>query len=119
MNHYQCHHIYVTKTRGERDSDCVNFLPHNTPLSYKSSAENSIIAARELAYALKNSAPQAPFSNVCNSQLVAIEKLSNIFTKAAENVNSVAYPPQQQAEQTAVIIPHRLQPGWTKYIPSV
>ena len=25
MNHYWCHHVYVTKTRGERDSDCVEF----------------------------------------------------------------------------------------------
>ena len=46
MNHYCCHHIYVTKTRGEIDSDCVEFFPHSTPLPYKSSAENSIIAAR-------------------------------------------------------------------------
>ena len=28
MNHYHCQHIYITKTRGERDSDCVEFFPH-------------------------------------------------------------------------------------------
>ena len=38
MNHYRCHNVYVTKTRGERDSDCVEFPPHNTPLSYNSSS---------------------------------------------------------------------------------
>ena len=32
INHYQFHHFYVTKTRGERDSYCVEFLMHNTPL---------------------------------------------------------------------------------------
>ena len=118
MNHYLCHHVYFTKTRGERDSDCVEFFLHNTSIPYKSSAENAIIAARELAYALKNPAHQAPFSNTGNSQLVAIEQLSKIFTKAADNANSTADPPQQQAEQTAYIIPQKLQPGWTKYIPS-
>ena len=46
MNYYRCHHVYVTKTRGERDSDCVDFFPHNTPLPYKYSADNAIIAAR-------------------------------------------------------------------------
>ena len=61
MNHYQRHHVYATKTRGEQDSDCVEFFSHNTPLPYKYSAENAIIAARELAYALKNPAPQVPF----------------------------------------------------------
>ena len=41
MNHYRCHHVFITKTRGERDSDCVDFFPHNTPLPYKSSADNA------------------------------------------------------------------------------
>ena len=72
MNHYQCHHVYVTKTRGKRDSDCVDFFPYNTPLPYKYSSENAIISARELSYALQNPAPQAPFSNIGESQLVAI-----------------------------------------------
>ena len=31
MNHYRFHHVYVTKTRGEQDSDCVEFFPHNNP----------------------------------------------------------------------------------------
>ena len=97
MNHYRCHHVYVTKARGERDSDCVEFFPHNTPLPYKYSAENSIIAVRGLAYALNKPAPQVPFSNIVDSQLVAIKQLSKIFTKAADNVKRKADPPQQQA----------------------
>ena len=119
MNHYRCHHVHVTKTRWERDSDCVEFFSHNTPLPYKSSAENDIIAARGFAYALDNPSPQAPFSNIGDSQLVAIEQFSKIFTKAAENVKISADPPQHQSEQTAAIIPQKLQPGWTKSIPSV
>ena len=96
MNHYWCHHVYVTKKRGELDLDYVEFFPHNTPLPYNSSSENVIIAARELDYALKNPAPQAPFSNIGNSQMVAIEQLSKIFSKAADNVKSTADPPQNQ-----------------------
>ena len=30
----------------------------------------------------------------------------------------MADPPQQQGKQTVSGIPHTLQPGWTKYIPS-
>ena len=44
---------------------------------------------------------------------------SFLGTKAAENVKSAADPPQQQAEQTAAMVPKKLQPGCTKYIPSV
>ena len=97
MNHYRCHHVYVTKTRGERDSDSVEFFQHNTQLPYKYSAEHAIIAERELAYALKNPAPQAPFSNIGESQLFEIEKLSKIFTKASDDGKSTADPPQQKS----------------------
>ena len=76
----------------------LNF-PHNTPLPYNSSSENIIIAARELAYALKNPAPQAPFSNIGDSHIAAIEKLSKIFSKAANNLKITAEPPQQQPEK--------------------
>ena len=68
---------------------------------------------------MKNPAPQAPFSDIGDYQLFPIEQLSKIFTKEADNVKSTADPLQQQAEQTAAIIPQKLQPGRTKYIPSV
>ena len=38
IEHYRCHRVYVTKKRGERDSDCVEFSSHNTPLPYISSS---------------------------------------------------------------------------------
>ena len=118
MNQYCCHHFYVAKTRGERDSECVEFFPHNTPLPYKYSAENSIIAARELAYALQKPSPQAPFSNIGESQLVAIETLSKIFTKADDDRKSTIDPPHNQADHTAASIPNTPPPGRTEYSPT-
>ena len=115
MNHYCCNHVYVTKTRGEGNSDCVEFFPHNTPLPYKSSAENAIMAAQELAYALQNPSPQEPFSNIGESQLVVIETKSKIFTKAANDGKSTTDPPNKQADHTASIIPQTQQTGWTEY----
>ena len=60
-----------------------------------------MIAVQELAYALQNPAPQAPFSNIGESQLVAIEQLSKIFTKASDDRKSMEDPPQQQEYHTA------------------
>ena len=68
----------------------------HTPLPYKYSSENVIIAAHELAHALKNPSPQAPFFNIGDSQMVAIDQLSQIFYKVVENVKKIADPPQQQ-----------------------
>ena len=75
MEHNMCHCVYITKTRGERDSDCVELFPHNNPPPYNYTSENVIIAANELAHAIQNSSPQASFSNIGDSQMVAIEKL--------------------------------------------
>ena len=75
MEHYRCHCVYVNKKIGERDSDCVEFFPHNTPLPYNYFSENVIIASQKLAHALQNPAPQAPLYNIGDSQMVAIEQL--------------------------------------------
>ena len=119
MNNYRLYHVYVTKTRGEQDSDCVEFFPHNTPLPYKSSSENVIIAARELAHALKKPAPQAPSSNIGDSQIFAIEQLLQIFFKASDNVKKIVDPPQQQTVKKSAIVPHKVHPDRTKTLPSV
>ena len=118
MNQYRCHNIYVTKKRGDQESDCVAFLPHNTPLPYNYSSENVIIAAHKLAYTLKNPAPQAPFSNINDSQMVAIEQLSDIFSKVADNLYQRADPPQHQPVTKSATIPHKVRPDMTKPIPS-
>ena len=81
---------------GERDSDCVEFSPHITPLPYKSSAENATIAALELANAIKNSAPNDPFSKIGDKQMKAITTLSNIFSNITAELTlpSPSPPPQ-------------------------
>ena len=79
MEHYRCHSVYITKKRGDCDSECVELFPHNTPLPYNSSSKNVIIAAHELAHALHNPVPQAPFSNIGDSQMLEIDQFSDIF----------------------------------------
>ena len=118
MDHYRYHCVYVNKTIGERDSECVGLLPHNTPLPYNSSSENVIIAAHELAHAMKNPSPQAPFSNIGDSQMVAIEKFSDIFSKVADNLHQRLDPPQQRPVTKSAIIPHKVPPTITKPFPS-
>ena len=100
------------------DSKCVEFFLHNTPLPYKSSSENAIITARELAYALQNSEPQAPFSNIGESQLVAIETLSKIFTEVADDGKITKDPPCKQADHTSASIPQTPHPGRPEYTPT-
>ena len=118
MEYYRWHRVYFTKTKRERDSDYVECFPHNTPLPDKSSSENFIIAAHELAHALQNPAPQAPFSDIGDSQTVAIEQLSGIFSKLAANLHQIIDPQQQHTVTKSSTIPHKVRPNMTKPIPS-
>ena len=43
--HYWCYNIYVPETRAVIQPDIVEFLPHNSKMPFRSSAENSTIAA--------------------------------------------------------------------------
>ena len=92
------------------------FFPHNTPLIYNSSSENIIVMAHELDHALHNTALQAPFSDIGNSQMVVIEKLSGIFIKVTDNLHQILDPPQQKPVTNSATIPHKLCPTLVKPI---
>ena len=95
MEHYSFHCVYTTKTRWERDSECVEFFTHNTPLPYNYSLENIIIEAHELDHPLQNTAPKALFSNIGNSQMVASDQLSETLSNVAANLHRQLDPPQK------------------------
>ena len=68
---------------------------------------------------MKNAAPQAPFSNIGDSQMVAIEKLYQIFSKVVDNVKKRADTPQQKIVKKSAMVPQKVRPGRTKPLPSV
>ena len=71
-DHYRCYNIYVPETRSVIQPDTVEFLPHNSKMPFRSSAENSTIAATELIHTLHNQAPAAPYAHIGNAQLQAL-----------------------------------------------
>ena len=79
MEHYRCYRVYIPKTRGERIADTVEFLPEHTKVPFASSADRAAQAATELTEALRNPAPAAPFSQVGDRQLAALDELAEIF----------------------------------------
>ena len=68
-NHYRCHTVYANHTAHERVSETVDFSPHYEKMPYRSSTENSTIAACELTHALQNPTPASPLSNIRDKQM--------------------------------------------------
>ena len=51
--------------------------------------------------------------------MFAIEQLSQIFSKVADNFQKIADPPQQQTVKKSAIVPHKVRPDMTKPFLSV
>ena len=101
--------MYTTHTSHKRVAGTLEFFPHYGKMPYRSSTENSTIAARELTHALQNPFPASPFSNVGDKQMEALHQLAKLFqqavTKNDNTPNSVAPPnmtPTRQDTQARV-----------------
>ena len=81
MKHYRCHTVYITKTRGGRIADTVEFFPKDLPMPKTSSVDMAIKAASELTHALQHPVPLSPFHKFGDSTLAALEKLATIFRR--------------------------------------
>jgi hypothetical protein len=64
LDHYRCYQVRVTKTKGARIVDTVEFFPSKLAMPNTSSKDLFSIAELELSNALQNPAPAAPFSHI-------------------------------------------------------
>jgi hypothetical protein len=83
--------------------DTVEFFPQHVKMPHLSSYERDIQAARELMFALRNSAPVAPFSHSGHTQYEALALLATIFKE-------IAAPELQHAEQESQTEPPSCAP---------
>jgi hypothetical protein len=96
LDHYSCYQVHITKTKGTRIVDTVEFPPAKLAMSSTSSKDLSSIEALELSNALKNPAHAAPFIQIGTAQLQALRQLSDIFSAALPSGTSQHAPPLSQ-----------------------
>jgi hypothetical protein len=82
LDHYRCYQVHITKTKGTRIVDTVEFFPAKLAMPRTSSKDLASIAALELSNALQNPAPAAPFSQIGTAQLQALRQLSDMLSAA-------------------------------------
>jgi hypothetical protein len=82
LDHYGCYQVHITKTKGTRIFDTVEFFPAKLAIPRTSSKDLASIEALELSNALQNPAPAAPFSHIGTAQLQEQRQLSDIFSAA-------------------------------------
>jgi hypothetical protein len=93
LDHYQCYQVHITKTKGTRIVDTVEFFPATLEMPRISSKYLASITALELSNALQKPAPAAQFSQIGTAQLQALRKLSDIFSAALPSRTKQQAPP--------------------------
>jgi hypothetical protein len=96
LDHYRCYQVHITKTRGTRIVDTVEFPPVRLAMSNTSSKDLASIEALELSNALQNPAPAAPFSQIGMAQLQALRQLSDILSATLPSGTKQHAPPLSQ-----------------------
>jgi hypothetical protein len=82
LEHYRCYTVYITKTRGNRIVETVDFFPEKFTLPFPSSQDLATRAAADLTHALLHPQPAGPFCKVGDEQTIALKRLASIFEGA-------------------------------------
>jgi hypothetical protein len=106
LEHYRCYTLYVTKTRGERVVETVDFFPKKFTLTFPSAQDLATQAAAEITHALLQPQPAGPFCKVGDEQTIALKRLADIFEGATRQKSKIVIPPIDGVENAA---PPRVQ----------
>jgi hypothetical protein len=106
LEHYRCYTVYITKTRGNRILETVDFFPEKFTLPFPSSQYLATQAAAGLTHALLHPQPAGPFCKVGNEQTIALKRLASIFEGAPRRKLKTILTPTDGIETTA---PQRVQ----------
>jgi hypothetical protein len=106
LEHYRCYTVYITKTRGNKIVETVDFSPEKLTLPFPSSQDLATQAASDLTHALLHPQPASPFYKVGNEQTIALKRLASIFEGAKQRKSKTILTPTDGIENTA---PQRMQ----------
>ena len=81
MDHHRCHKTYIPKTRSERDTNTVTFLPHKGSIPIFTQQDHLRQAIDDILHILKNPTPAIPSFLVGDDTSNAICLESEIFNK--------------------------------------
>jgi hypothetical protein len=81
LEHYRCYTVYITKTRGNRIVETLEFFPDKFTLPFPSSQDLATQAAVDLTHALLHPQPAGPFCKVGNEQTIALKRLASILRR--------------------------------------
>jgi hypothetical protein len=96
LEYYRCYTVYITKTRGDRILETVEFFPEKFTLPFPSAQDLATQAALNLTHALLHPQPAGPFCKVGDAQTIDLKRLADIFEGATRQKTRVVVPPTER-----------------------
>lgn len=90
LESYRCYRTFISKTKGERITDTLEWFPQQLSMPTSSNHELLIAATRDLTAALKNHYNNSPLDPLTDSEHAALENINQILCK--KNPPIVATP---------------------------
>jgi hypothetical protein len=106
LEYYRYYTEYITKTRGERVVETVDFFPETFKLPFPSAQDLATKSTAELTHALLHPQTAGPFCKVGDEKMLALKRLADIFEGATRHKSRVVIPP---AETVINVAPPRVQ----------
>jgi hypothetical protein len=111
LENYRCYTVHITKTRGDRIVETVDFFPEKFTLPFATPQDQAIKAATELTRALLNPQPAGPFCQVGDAQTIALKRLAAMFEGATQHKTKNNIPPAKKNDDNAPPrVPPRVSP---------
>jgi hypothetical protein len=101
LEHCRCYTVYITKTRGNRIVETVDFFPEKFTLPFPTPQDMETKAATDLTSALLHPQPAGPFCQVGDAQTLALERLAAIFEGATQRKTKINVPPTEKEAKNA------------------
>jgi hypothetical protein len=86
--------VYITKTRGDRIVETVDFFPEKITLPFPSPQD--LATTVDLTHALLHLQPAGPFCKFGYAQTIALKRLADIFEGAARWKTKIVVPPTKK-----------------------
>jgi hypothetical protein len=100
LEHYRCYTVYITKTRGDKIVETIDFSPEKFTLPFPSPQCLATKAAVDLTHALLHPQPAGPFCKVGDAKTIALKRLADIFEGATrQKIESCGFPHQKRRQQ--------------------
>jgi hypothetical protein len=96
LEHYRCYTVYITKTRGDRIVETVDFFPQKITLPFPSPQDLATQAAVDLTHALLHPQPAGPFCKVGDAQKISLKRLADFSEGATRRETKIVVPPTEK-----------------------